>query len=272
MTDLPILGAAMRIAALAPHSDWLRELPRDLELQDFVEAETLEGDWSGLVDAAKRALDGHTGRLGIHGPFRGLPLASPDPGVRAVATSRMMQALDVAEALGADQIVIHSPYTTWMHNNLDQQSGQREKVIDCTRLTMAAALARAEGAGVTFVLENIEDKDPAERRRLIEEIGSPALKLSIDTGHALYAHGSTGAPPVDYYIRDAGALLDHVHLQDADGFADRHWPLGHGVLNWHAIFAALAEANDTARLIIEIRNKDQILESAGFIAGLGLAR
>lgn len=272
MSELPILGAAMRLASVEFYRDWLFALPRPLELQDFVEAAVLEGDWSPLVAEAKRLLDGHDGPLGIHGPFRGLPLASPDHGVRGIVATRLAQALDVAEALGATQIVIHSPYTTWMHNNLDQQTGQRDQVIEFVRLTLEAALKRAEDAGISFVLENIEDKDPADRRRMVEAIDSKALTLSLDTGHAAYAHGSTGAPPVDYYVRDAGALLEHVHLQDADGYADRHWSLGRGVLPWHAILAALGDTGAKPRLIIEIRDKALIGESARYLTDLGLAR
>jgi sugar phosphate isomerase/epimerase len=271
MKSPPILGAAMPLDAVDAHRDWLLGHPRDLELQDFVSAEILEGDWSGLVDRAKRLLDGHAGRLGIHGPFWGLPVSSPDPDVQAVVRKRLEQALDVAEALKADQIVIHSPYTTWMHNNLDAQAGQREKVIADAHRTIAQAVRRAEDQGCVFVLENIEDKNPSDRRILVESFGSPSLKLSVDTGHAAYANGSTGAPPVDFFIRDAGDQLRHIHLQDADGFADRHWPLGHGTLNWHAIFAALGEIRSNPRLIIEIRDKSKIRESAAFLERLGLA-
>lgn len=271
MKHLPILGAAMPLDFVETHRDWLLGQPRDLELQDFVDAEVLKGDWSGLVDRAKRLLDGHAGRLGIHGPFWGLPVASPDPDVQAVVRTRMEQALDVADSLGADQIVIHSPYSTWMHNNLDAQPGQRERVIENSRRTLAQAVKRAEDQGCVFVLENIEDKDPSDRRILVDSFASPALTLSVDTGHAAYANGSTGAPPVDYFVRDAGDQLQHIHLQDADGFADRHWPIGHGTLNWHAIFAALGELRSNPRLIIEIRDKTKIPESAAYLERLGLA-
>ena len=75
---------------------------------------------------------------------------------------------------------------------------------------------------VTLVLENIQDPEPAHRREMVEGIGSDWLRLSIDTGHAQLARRAAGAPPVDYFVRDAGALLSHVHLQDVDGHADRH--------------------------------------------------
>lgn len=272
MTTLPVLGAAMRLDAVEQHRDWLLEKPRDLELQDFTTAEVLGGDWRPLVEEARRLLDGHAGRLGIHGPFWGLNVASADPDVRAIVTRRFEQALEVAAALGADQIVIHSPYSTWMHNNLDNLPGQRERVFDFAHQTLADVVRRAEGEGRVFVLENIEDKDPAERRRLVESFASPALALSIDTGHAAYAGVSTGAPPVDYFVRDAGQALQHVHLQDADGYADRHWTVGQGAVNWRALFAALAEIQSNPRLIIEIRDKSQILASAAFLSERGLAQ
>ena len=46
-----------------------------------------------------------------------------------------------------------------------------------------------------LVVANIEDKDPMDRVTLARSFGSPAVKVSVDTGHANYAHGSTGAPP-----------------------------------------------------------------------------
>ncbi|MBB4570366.1 hypothetical protein GGE67_001664 [Rhizobium leucaenae] len=69
MTSLPIVGAAMTLADVETHREWLLEKPRDLELQNFVEAEVLNGDWAPLAERARKLLDGHQGRLGIHGPF-----------------------------------------------------------------------------------------------------------------------------------------------------------------------------------------------------------
>src|ERR1700754_1579351 len=118
MTSLPVLGAAMTLDDLEIHRDWLFEKQRDLELQSFVEANILNGDWTPLADRTKKLLDGYTGRLGIHGPFWGFIIASQDPDIRDVVKKRIGQALDVCENIGATQMVIHSPYTTWSYNNL----------------------------------------------------------------------------------------------------------------------------------------------------------
>jgi sugar phosphate isomerase/epimerase len=272
MTELPILGAALMLNDLETHRSLMLEKPRDLELQDFIDASTLKGDWAPLVERAKKLLDGHQGRLGIHGPFFGFTVDTMDPDVREVVKQRLAQGLDVCEALGATHMVVHSPFTTWDHNNLDNYDDGRDRMIELCHLSMGAAVKRAEDIGCELVLENIEDKDPHDRVRLADSFNSKAVAVSIDTGHAHYAHGSTGAPPVDYYIKAAGNRLRHIHLQDADGYADRHWTLGEGNILWPSVFAALARLTSDPRLIIELRDPAGLPASIINMKAMGLAQ
>lgn len=270
--DLPVIGAALSVAELATYRDWVLEKHRDLELQSFHTAEVLNGDWAPLAAEVLRLLDGYQGRLGIHGPFWGFAVDSMDPDVRAVVQKRMTQGLDVCEAVGATQMVIHSPFTTWDYNNLDMETGARDKLFTNAHLTLDAIVARAESQGVTLVMENIEDIDPMDRKRLCESFRSPALKLSVDTGHAQYAHRSTGAPPVDYFVRLAGEMMDHIHLQDACGHADRHWGLGEGNILWTSVFRAIAELPVKPRLLLELRDKARVPSSMAYLAARGLGQ
>jgi sugar phosphate isomerase/epimerase len=268
----PLIGACLPVRALRGHLDWLLDEQRDLEIQSFHEGSVLNGDWRSLVAEARDLLQDHRGRLGIHGPFRGFSIATQDEDVRAVVAKRMDQALDVAAALGATQVVIHSPFTTWDANNLDKEVAGREGVIGCVHACIGPAVKRAEALGVTFVIENIEDKNPADRRALAESFCSPAVKLSVDTGHAYYAHASTGAPPVDYFVLAAEGMLDHVHLQDADGHADRHWRPGVGTMRWEALFDALARIGGAPRLVLEMRDPADVLPGWTWLEALGVAR
>ena len=275
MTPLKI-GAAISIPQIPQFHDWLVSEQRDLELQDFISTELLLGDWKSAVDTARKALDGFEGRLGIHGPFVNVPINANDPEIGPIVTRRFLTALEAAEALGARQMVIHSPFTTWDANNTGMQApdsvapwSRAAKMAD-VRAVMGPVAKRAEEIGLTLVIENIEDKSPVDRKDLAESFGSPNVKLSIDTGHAHYAHGSTGAPPVDYYVRHAGSMLDHVHLQDADGFADRHWAPGRGTINWHAVFGAIAELDVQPHLVLELRSKDDILPGWDWLKSQGL--
>jgi sugar phosphate isomerase/epimerase len=267
----PVLGAALSIKSIPAHRDWLLERQRDLEIQDFFRADLLDGDWRNAAGDIKQMLSGHTGRLGIHGPFWGFKIDSQDPMIRQVVTKRLLQGLDAAEFLGATQMVIHSPFTTWDHNNLDLYPDSRGNLVERVRATLAEVIARAENIGCEIVIENIEDRDPRDRVRLAKALESAKVRVSLDTGHANYAHGSTGAPPVDYYVEAAGDMLTHVHLQDTDGFADRHWAPGEGNIPWVAVFRALGRLTSNPRLILELRNHDDVRAGAAHLAALGLA-
>ncbi|MGJ4943092.1 sugar phosphate isomerase/epimerase family protein [Bradyrhizobium sp. HKCCYLS1011] len=267
--SLPVLGAALSIKSIPAHRDWLLERQRDLEIQDFSRAEVLDGDWRAIACDIKAMLDGHTGRRGIHGPFWGFKIDSHDPLIRRAVTKRLLQGLEVAEFLGATHMVIHSPYTTWDYNNLDSES--REGLIERVRATLGDVIARAEQAGCEIVIENIEDKDPKDRVQLAKALGSAKVRVSLDTGHANYAHHSTGAPPVDHYVDAAGDMLAHVHLQDTDGYGDRHWAPGEGNIPWPAVFRALGRLTSKPRLILELRNHDYVRAGAAHLKALGLA-
>jgi sugar phosphate isomerase/epimerase len=269
--SLPVLGAAMTVDLLPLHREWLIERNRDLELQDFCYAEMLDGDWRPITEVARARLDGWHGRLGIHGPFWGFSVASEDPAVRAVVGRRLAQGLDVCAALGASQMVVHSPYTTWDHDNLDNRKTARARLIERVHLTLDAVVARAADQGVTLVLENIEDRDPAARVALAATFPGETVKVSIDTGHAHYAHRAHRAPPVDYFVHAAGSALDHLHLQDVDGHADRHWHPGQGDIRWHAVFAAIARSAASPRLILEVEDLAGLRKGADHLVGLGLA-
>ena len=275
---LPLkVGAALTLADLPTYRDWLIEGERDLEIQDFVSTQLLLSDWSGHVDAIKAQLDGFTGRLGIHGPFWNVPLDCDDPEIRPLVTKRYMTGLEACVALGATQMVVHSPFSTWYTFNKfnyppkgNAPTARHEK-IEKVHGVLGDVVRRARSEGVTLVVENIEDIDPADRRALAESFDDDVVKLSIDTGHAHYAHAATGGPPVDYYVADAGARLDHVHLQDADGYADRHWAPGQGTIRWHAVFAAIAALPVRPRLVLELRNAGDIPAAMDFLMREGLA-
>jgi sugar phosphate isomerase/epimerase len=269
--EAPILGAALTRETLAIQRDWILEKQRDLEIQDFFRSEILDGDWRSVGAEIRRLLDGYTGRLGIHGPFWGFKIDSQDPLIRAVVTRRLLQGLEACEMVGATQMVIHSPFTTWDYNNLDINPGSRHALTERVHSTLRDVVQRAENIGCELVIENIEDKDPTARVLLARSFNSAAVRVSIDTGHAHYAHVSTGAPPVDYYVDAAGDDLAHVHIQDTDGYSDRHWLPGDGSVRWPAVFRALGRLSSKPRLLIEVKDQINIRRGAAHLEALGLA-
>jgi len=271
MTSPPLIGAALTIDTFARLRPWILDRQRDVEIQDFFWPHLLDGDWRAVTDGYAPLLDGYRGRLGVHGPFWSFSIAAMDPDIVAVARKRLGQGLDICAALGADQMVIHSPFTTWDHHNLDSWPGARAAMIERTVETLAPLVKRAEDQGVTLVIENIEDIDPADRVRLALACGSDRVRVSLDTGHAHYAHGATGAPPVDFFVNVAGDMLEHVHIHDTDGHADRHWPPGEGAVRWRSVFDALARLGSRPRLLLELIDESRIEAGAAWLVAHGLA-
>ena len=265
------IGACLAAADIAAHRDWLFGAERDIEIQDFMTHAALTTELKDRITMVRTALDGHRGRVGIHGPFEGLDIDNKDAEVQKIITARFLTALEAADAIGARQMVLHSPFTLWYQNNLLATPGYAEAKLDRIHKVLSPVVRAAEEMGITLVIENIQDVRPETRREMVESFSSDAIALSIDTGHAHLARRMSGAPPVDYFVRDAGAQLAHVHLQDVDGFADRHWPPGEGEIEWPAVFAALADCPARPHLVLELRDKARIPAGFAYLERLGLA-
>ncbi|MEL6510651.1 MAG: sugar phosphate isomerase/epimerase family protein [Pseudomonadota bacterium] len=269
MTPLKI-GACLAPHEIAAHRDWLFDADRDLELQGFSQHADLTTDFEDRIAAANTALDGFQGRIGIHGPFEGLDMDNKDPELRPLITARFLKALEAADRVGARQMVLHSPYDRWYAYNRLNNPNYAEKKLALVHDTMAPVVKAAEGAGITLVIENIVDVDPATRHEMVDSFNSDAIAVSIDTGHAHLARRMADAPPVDYFVRDAGDQLRHVHLQDVDGHADRHWAPGEGEIHWQEVFRALSDCTTDPHLVLELRRKSDIPQGFAYLEGLGL--
>ena len=270
MTPLRI-GACLKSSEIAAHRDWLFAADRDIEVQDFMSHAALGTEFEDRIGAAKAALDGHKGRVGIHGPFEGLDIDNKDEVLQPLITARFLKALEAADRIGARQMVMHSPYTLWYQNNILSGPGYAETKLERIHAILGPVVRRAEEAGITLVIENIQDVRPETRRAMVDSFGSQAIALSIDTGHAQLARRMSGAPPVEDFVRDAGDGLAHVHLQDVDGHADRHWAPGEGEIEWAAVFRALADCTSAPHLVLELRDKAHIPAGFAYLEGLGLA-
>ncbi|MDD7971646.1 sugar phosphate isomerase/epimerase [Roseinatronobacter sp. HJB301] len=266
---VPLIGAAMLLHNMDILRDWLFDKDRPLEIQDFIPPGIIAGDTSALLRQWQVALQGHHGPRGIHGPFFGLDITNPDTEIRTIIQARMYKALDIASALHAEWMVLHSPFTFWHSLNYTNYPLLRKTLFQAAADCLGPVLERAADAGVTLVLENIDDTSPADRSDLIAKINHPNLKLSVDTGHADLAHAKYGAPPVIDFLQHAGTNLAHVHLQDIDGHADRHWHPGHGRINWKPLMTALAKHPAQPPLLLEVRNNhNRIPKTAAILENL----
>jgi sugar phosphate isomerase/epimerase len=110
----------------------------------------------------------------------------------------------------------------------------------------------AAGAGVVVALETHGDLMASGKAgaEVVEEIGSPWIRLNYDTGNAIF-YG--GVKPEDD-IASALPYLAHVHLKDKKGGV-KVWdfpPLGMGEIDFPRIFTTLSGSSYSGPISVEI--------------------
>lgn len=269
---LPKIGAALPVEALPTYRDWLIDGQRDLEIQDAFNPAVLDGEWQALAQKARSLLDGYMGRLGVHGPFMGLTIMPRDLKLRTLVSDRLRQGLAFAAEVGATHMVVHSPFDFFGSPFLPHSPGHGlADQLQLAHDTLGPVVQMATEIGCTLVIENIYDTNTAPLLALVRSFNSPSVRMSLDTGHAMIKH-QIGGPSPDQWVRDAGDLLAHIHVQDSDGQIDRHWRPGVGRINWHALFEALHTLAQPPRLVLELRNKDEIRQGAQWLIDQGLVQ
>lgn len=268
MNDLPILGAALRIDRLDEFKDWILDLQRDLEIQDPTH-NFPRGKWHEKADLWHSKMSDYSGRVGVHGPYDGIALASRDPEVQGFAQAKLLDCLDFCEAIGASHCVVHSPFHFLGSSSACHTATfGLDALVTHTRETLAPVLEKAESIGCLLVVENIFDRHTAPLRSLIDSFASPFLKRSVDTGHAQISYKTASGPSPEYCISEAGEDLAHIHLQDTNGENDYHWTPGLGDINWPGVFSAINTIKAKPRLILEVKD----IEAAySYLADSGLA-
>jgi sugar phosphate isomerase/epimerase len=145
----------------------------------------------------------------------------------------------------------------------------------------------AQRAGVVLTLEihmNTIHDTAASAVRLLDAIGSPAVRANFDAGNM---YGTRTAEPVLDAIRLLGERIAFAHVKNARGDAartpagiDYHWDLAHGDLDYFAIVSALAEAGFHGPYGIEysgagdrsVPSRDDLRYLRGLFAEVGLTR
>jgi sugar phosphate isomerase/epimerase len=248
----PKVGVSLNVERLKKYHDLILRENRAVEFQDAANSALLDNGYRAVTREINELLDGHSGERGIHGPFIDLTIGASDLKIRAAVIERLKQGLEFGTEIGATHMVIHSP-TRFLGTSPFEPPRSVLGLTDefgAVQATVNAILPRAEQLGCTIVIENLYDRNPLRLCSMVSSFDSEYVRLSIDTGHAFVASRLGGATP-DHWVRQAGPLLGHLHLQDTDGDADRHWPPGVGSMNWYALFTALGELDHQPRLIIE---------------------
>ena len=200
-----------------------------------------------------------------HGPWR-YPPRDGSPEERAERFEKMARSLRGTRLLGCGVMVVHPimPFGTGAE-------GSREAFFDIN-FDHYRRLARiAEDEGVVIGLENMPMPDlplarPAEILAFTQAVGSPALRVCLDTGHCTMC----GVSPADAVRALGREVLAALHVHDNDGKRDLHWIPYQGVIDWADFSRALREIGFQGTLSLETHVKAALPQSLREYHEIGL--
>lgn len=224
---------------------------------DFVEV-SLDPPWPGTLDGEALRQRAHEAGIdvGLHGPWRTLALAHPDPELAEAARSVMQRCVSFAEVCGAAYVVVHVDARDF--------SGYPEPEIVQEGLEHARAslAAMRSGMGETMLLvENTSSPmgTPEEIERFLAPVDG--VGVCFDPGHAALVEEADiegGTSRVEDWTGALGDRLNLVHAMDwthhEGGIVDHLLP-GAGDADVEGILHAAQDAGCT-RVMVEAFFRD----------------
>ena len=181
----------------------------------------------------------------------GLCLSSPAPEAHQGAVDRLIQNLDLGERFNALLVV---GLLQGFRSDEPDEDIANARIADGLR-----AVARiAEAKGVDLVIEPVNhlqvgfNNSVGEVRRLVEAVGSPAVRPMVDTIHMNVEETSLTQP-----ILDCGPQLRHVHLCESNGAL-----FGSGNIDFGVVLQTLAAIDYDGFASVKVYRKATLEEAA----------
>jgi len=210
---------------------------------------------------------------------RGITLASvqgtfnmchPDPEQRRLGLQRLRVIAEACSELRTDKIHLctgtRDRESMWRRHPENNTPEAWRDMSQCVR----EATRIAEGTGVTLAFEpevnNVVDS-AQKARRLLDEIGSPHLKVTFDAANFFH---SGELPRMKEILDAAVALLGKdvvlAHAKDLDHDCDAgHLPAGHGKLDYHEYISLLHGCGFKGPLLLHGLSEAQVPECVAFL-------
>ena len=199
-------------------------------------------------------------------------MVDADPSRRRQAVERLHLVIDACRSVGASVVATctgsRHPESMWRHHP-DNASPETWRVL---RETLDSVMPVAEAAGITIAFEpeiNNVASDARKSRRLIDEVGSPNLKVVMDAANIF---GVDDLPRMREVLDEAFDLLgDHVaiaHGKDLDHGGDAgHLAAGTGKLDYAHYVALLSALSFDVPIILHGLTEEQVAASAAMLRG-----
>jgi len=172
--------------------------------------------------------------------------------LRETSLNEVLESLEVAADLRPLKIVLHPSYIAGLSVFVMDQARQYAlKSLD-------TIVEKADHLGLCLCIENMFPRsrwlvDPEDFVEIFERF--PALKLTLDTGHA-HIKGRGGRKTLDF-IERFHARIGHIHANDNFGNEDSHLPIGAGTIDFQRIIKALKGIGYDGTITLEVFSRDR---------------
>lgn len=212
----------------------------------------IDETFNSCLAVMKKALTGFENEISLHAFFFDLCVISPDPTIRDASVYRYKQILDAAKILNAKTVVFHTSFIAKLKHVVYHDNFKRDLIV-----FWKSFVKLFEEAGIVAVLENLLEEDPSFIFDVVKGVDSDYLKISLDIGHV---NIHSPVPVVDW-LKQYGDSLYHMHIHNNYGDDDSHLSVLKGTINIHEVFEAIKSLNIRPKMVFEIFNKNDVIES-----------
>jgi len=172
-------------------------------------------------------------------------MASEDPAIRRCGIEYAKKTLEVIYCLGG-KIFGGINYSAWpgiLNKGISDKRPYLERSIN----SMKEVIKTAEGYGITYCVEVVNRFEQflintaAEGVAYVKEVGSPNIKLLLDTFHMNIEEDFIGEA-----IATAGDMLGHLHIGECN-----RKPPGRGHMPWDEIMQAIKNIGYRGSIVME---------------------
>jgi sugar phosphate isomerase/epimerase len=239
--------------SFAEFLNFAEENRHNLEIATFAYANVLDNDWERILKEHKRQLSDFGGMVSLHGVFQDICVHSSDNKIAEVSKERILRNLEIASFLEAKYVVFHGSFSplirgeryinNWLERNADFWSGALKKY------------------NVIVLLENLWEPTPEGFRRLLDQVGSPRLKICFDTGHA----NIFSKVPFKEWFDILNQDIPYVHVNDNKGEVDNELVPGDGIINWHEFTNILEDYQVNPEIVLEVGTLEKTKQSLRYL-------
>lgn len=180
------------------------------------------------------------------------PITSNDETIRDKGITVIKKMIDFAAFFSVDTVLVVPGLVT--------EEVNYKTAYERTKIALTSLARFAEEKGVTIAIENVWNKfllSPLEMKRLIDEIGSPFVKVYFDVGNIL----AIGFP--EQWISILGTYIQRIHVKDYKrevGTLHGFTTLLQGDVNWPNVFNSLQEIEYQGYITAEVMPPTYLVE------------